>query len=87
MMRDKSGRYIIDDDNDYQWGPLEPLPNYGEIEKFNILMKLGAGDLVEVPWSMIVDDARIRHLVNYLINVGKMRYAANMDAAIPTESK
>ena len=66
-------------------GP-ETYKIYGidQLERTRTLLKLAAGELVKVPWLMIVDDARIRFWVNYYLNAKKMEYSPQMDAVVPT---
>ena len=60
--------------------PIKQSPDHN-IEMTKILFKLAAGDLVEVPWIYVVNDARIRRWVNYYINTGQMKYCPNRDYA------
>ena len=53
------------------------------LETFNVLMKLAAGEMVEVPWSMIRDDDRVRYLVNKLVREKQLEYSPGKNSAVP----
>jgi hypothetical protein len=62
---------------------LDRMSRTSELERFNVLMKLAAGEVVEVPWNMIKDDDRIRLLVNKLVRAHQLQYSISRNSVVP----